>query len=38
MNPDGSLLVERTVEHDPTHKGRIEVKKATFRSVYRKTS
>jgi len=38
MNPDGSLLIERTMERDPTDKGRIEIKKATLRGVYRKTS
>jgi hypothetical protein len=38
MNPDGSLLIERTMERDPADKGRIEVKKATLRGVYRKTS
>ena len=38
VNPDGSLLIERTMERDPTDKGRIEVKKATLRGVYRKTS
>jgi hypothetical protein len=38
MNPDGSLLIERTMERDPTDKGRIEVKKATLGGVYRKTS
>jgi len=38
LNPDGSLLVERTIERDPAQKGRIEIKKATLRGVYRKTS
>jgi hypothetical protein len=38
MNSDGSLLIERTMERDPTDKGRIEVKKATLRGVYRKAS
>ena len=38
LNPDGTLLVERTVERDPTSKGRVEIKKAEYRSVYRKTS
>jgi hypothetical protein len=38
MNPDGSLLIERTMERDPTDKGRTEVKKTTLRGVYRKTS
>ena len=38
LNPDGSLLIERRMERDPTDKGRIEVKKATLRGVYRKTS
>ncbi len=38
LNPDGSLLVERTVERNPNDKGRIEMKKATLKGVYRKTS
>jgi hypothetical protein len=38
MNPDGTLVVERTIERDPSDKGRIDIKKGTVRSVYRKTS
>jgi hypothetical protein len=38
QNPDGSLVVERIIERDPADKGRVEIKKATLRSVYRKTS
>jgi len=38
LNPDGTLVIERTIERDPSDKGRIEIKKATFRGVYRKVS
>jgi len=38
LNPDGTLVIERTVERDPADKGRIEIKKAAIRGAYRKTS
>ena len=38
MNADGTLAIERTIERDPADKGKVDVKKGAYRSIYRKVS
>lgn len=38
MDPDGTLVIERTIERDPADKGPNDVKKGAYRSLYRKVS
>jgi len=36
MNPDGTLVVERTTERDPADKGQFAITKTVLKSLYRK--
>lgn len=38
MNPDGTLVVERTTERDPADKGQFVISKTVLKSFYRKAS